>query len=331
MKTEGKDPALEKKEKKQAQQAQEQNTFEKYCWLWFEMRSKRLSEKYAHDLQHQIKRLIIPALGHIPIEKITPPTVMNLLNDLSNKGLGDTTRRTLQRINAIMNYAVQIGALSINPILSLTGIVVIPPTKHQLALREDELTEFFKRLITVNARAQTKIAMLITILTFVRVGSLRQVEWKEIDFDQKTWTIPAEKFKGGAMSLIVPLSDWVLSLFRELRTLDKQETGYIFYNCYDSTKYMSENALSYLMGRMGYHGIATPHGFRSLATDILNEKSNFSPDIIERQLGHIERNSVRRAYHRTEYMPARIEMMEWYSLYIRKYYDEACHLKKPIL
>ncbi len=320
---EGEDPALEKRKQKLAREAQEQNTFSKYCWLWFEMRSKRLSPKYAHDLKQQINRIIIPTLGHLSIQQITPPIVASLLNSLSNKGLGDTTKRTLQRINAVMNYAVQIGSLPVNPILSLIGFVQTPPTKHQLALKEEELTEFFSRLITVSARPQTKIALLITILTFVRVGSLRRVEWQEIDFQKKIWTIPAEKFKGGQKSLTIPLSEWVLSLFQQLRKMDGQESGYIFYNYHNSSKYMSENALSYLIRRMGYHGIATPHGFRSLATDILNEKSGFSADVIERQLGHIERNSVRRAYHRTEYMPDRISMMTWYSNYIKSYYDQA--------
>lgn len=328
LKADGKDPALEKQKRKIALKATEQNTFRKYCWEWYEMRSKRLNSKYAVDLKHQLNRIVIPELGDIPIEKITAPIVKNLLDKLISKGLGDTTKRTLQRVKAIMNYAVQIGAIPTNPTLALVDVVQAPPTKHLPALPESELTEFFSRLIVENARPHTKIAMLITILTFVRVGSLYRAEWHEIDFDKKIWTIPAEKFKGKRMSLDVPLSSWVLSLFQELRQIDYQESGYIFYNCYDGNRYMSENALSYLMGRMGYHGIATPHGFRSLATDILNEKSKFSSDVIERQLGHVERNSSRRPYLRTQFMPARIEMMEWYSNYIKKYYDAAVTLQK---
>lgn len=85
---------------------------------------------------------------------------------------------------------------------------------------------------------------------------------------------------------------------------------------------MSENTLSYLMGRMGYKGIATPHGFRSLATDVLNE-NGFDSDVIERQLAHVEQNKVRAAYHRTEYIPQRKELMQWYSDFLRERYRQA--------
>lgn len=335
-KIEGKDPAQIKKESKAALKASSQNTFSRYCWEWLEMRSKCISQEHTLAIKHQLNRLVIPVLGDMPIEQVTPQVVVNLLHELSIKrGLGDTAKRTLQRIKAIMDYAVQLEVVPRNPISSMTNIVHVPSTQHQLALPESELTEFFNRLIMENARPQTKIALLITILTFVRVGSLRRTEWHEIDFKNKLWTIPREKFKGKTMQLEVPLSTWVLNLFQELRTIDRRESGYVFYNYIDGNKCMSENALSYLMGRMGYHGIATPHGFRSLATDILNEKSLFSSDVIERQLGHVERNSSRRPYLRTQFMPARIEMMEWYSNYIRKYYDAAVKKQKrgitPIL
>lgn len=80
----------------------------------------------------------------------------------------------------------------------------------------------------------------------------------------------------------------------------------------DHSKPMSENTLSYAMGRMGYQGTATPHGFRALASTTLNEEG-FDPDVIERQLAHAQRNKVRAAYHRAEYLDERRKMMQWWA------------------
>ncbi|WP_038369401.1 tyrosine-type recombinase/integrase [Brackiella oedipodis] len=316
---EGIDPAAKKQQAKNSRKTRLKDTFEKYFLEWHELQKKRWKPEYAQEIAHQLNRLVMPKLGAMPITEVNAPIVNELVMELTNQGLGDTTRKTLQRINAIMNYAVQVGALPFNPVLALKGIVHVPPVQHQLALPEQELTEFFKRLIQAPALRNTKIALLITVLTFVRLGSLRRLEWQDIDLENKLWIIPKEKFKASRISLHVPLSDWVIALFKEC----PQGPGYIFHNHHDTRKIMSENALSYLMARMGYKGIATPHGFRSLATDILNEKSDFNFDVIERQMGHVERNAVRRAYHRTEYLPDRIKMMDWYSNYIRQYYDQA--------
>ena len=119
-----------------------------------------------------------------------------------------------------------------------------------------------------------------------------------------------------------PLVDWTLELLVEMKELTGH-SRYLFPSVKDPDKHMSENTLSYLMGRMGYKGIATPHGFRS--TDVLNE-NGFNSDVIERQLAHVEQNKVRAAYHRTEYIPQRKELMQWYSDFLRERYNQALQL-----
>ena len=78
---------------------------------------------------------------------------------------------------------------------------------------------------------------------------------------------------------------------------------------------MSENTLLYALYRMGYHSRATVHGFRSTASTILNE-SGFRPDVIERQLAHVESNAVRAAYNHGDYLQERREMMQWWANYL---------------
>ena len=112
------------------------------------------------------------------------------------------------------------------------------------------------------------------------------------------------------------------NLLRRLIRRHVPDSRYLFPAVSHADRCMSDNTLSYLTGRMGYSGIATPHGFRSLATDILNE-NGWPPDVIERQLAHVEQNKVRAAYHRTEYLPQRKEMMQWYSDFLRERYEQA--------
>lgn len=78
---------------------------------------------------------------------------------------------------------------------------------------------------------------------------------------------------------------------------------------------MSENTMLYAMYRMGYHSRATVHGFRAVASTILNEHG-FKPDVIERQLAHVERNKVRAAYHRSEYLDDRRKLMQHWADYL---------------
>ena len=135
----------------------------------------------------------------------------------------------------------------------------------------------------------------------------------ESDFDKAEWRIPAERMKMREMH-IVPLSRQAVAVLRELQQL----TGHwhqVFPNQHKPSGCMSENTVLFALYRMGYHSKATGHGFRSTASTILNEH-DFSPDVIERQLAHSERNQVRAAYNHAQYLPERRKMMQWWADYL---------------
>ncbi|WP_437179576.1 tyrosine-type recombinase/integrase [Neisseria perflava] len=263
---------------------------------------------------------ILPPLGKEPIHTITIKQVQAVIDRVAARGALDTAATVLQRIKAVFNYAIRTDRADNNPAVPLTGLIKVPKQQHQPALPQSELTEFYRRLMRENIKQPTRIAMLMIMLTFVRAGELRKAEWADFDFEAREWRIPAEKMKMKAPH-IVPLADWTLALLDELRLI-AGHSRFLFPAVGSRDKPMSENTLSYLTGRMGYSGIATPHGFRSLATDVLNE-NGFPPDVIERQLAHVEQNKVRAAYHRTEYLPQRHEMMKWYAEFLRQRFDEA--------
>lgn len=319
----GIDPAEEKQKKKKTKQESESRLFKHFANDWYNKKIHMWSAGHAKRTKAHLDNYILPKLGDIPIYRLTVPMVKQIIDELFNKKIYDTTQRVLSLINMILNYCVQIDVLSFNPCISLRGYVKTPKPKHMPALPENKFVDFFKSLLTHTSRIQTKYALILQIITFTRSGSLTTIEWKDIDFENKRWVIPEHKFKGARTALIVPLSEWAISILQRLKNRDVRSDGYVFSHSLNLEDHMRGDSLSSLLRKMGYKDIATPHGFRSTATDILNE-NGFNRDAIERQVGHLDQNAVRAAYHRTEYIKERIDIMNWYSEHIKKYYDLAC-------
>jgi integrase len=153
-------------------------------------------------------------------------------------------------------------------------------------------------------------------LTFLRTTELRAGKWSELeDLDGKyaQWRVPAERMKM-RLEHLVPLSRQAVAMFRELRTLSGSSPN--IFPSPGKEGCMSSNTMLYALYRMGYHGRATTHGFRGVASTILNESNLFNRDWIERQLAHVERNEVRRAYNAAEWMRDRRRMMQWWADHI---------------
>src|SRR6202008_3871698 len=181
-------------------------------------------------------------------------------------------------------------------------------------LKAIELPEFIQKVRAYDTRhPQTKLAVTLLMLTFVRTTELRGATWDEIDLDDAEWRIPAERMKM-RRDHIVPLSRQAVAVLKDLQRLNGHWT-YVFPNPYKPFKHMSENAVLYALYRMGYHSRATGHGFRHTASTILNEQG-WQADVIERQLAHMERNKVRAAYNRAEYLAERRKMMQYWADYL---------------
>ena len=316
----GQSPSAAKQQAKAERKAAIANSFGNLAREWHANQLTRWTPTHAARVLHSLEVDAFPTLAALPMIEIKAPLLLEMVRGIEARGVPETAIRVLQRVKSVFNYAIQTGRAVENPAFALAGVVVKETVKHQPALPQTELAEFYRRLLAEPMRPENRIALLLTVLTFVRAGNIRCAEWAEIDHDKRQWAIPADKMKMRAAH-IVPLSDWALELLAALYPITGH-SRYLFPNYKDHTKPMSENTLSYAMGRMGYAGIATPHGFRSLATDVLNE-NGYPPDVIERQLAHIEQNKVRAAYHRTEYLPQRREMMQWYSDFLRQRYDVA--------
>jgi integrase len=221
--------------------------------------------------------------------------------------------RVLQQISSVYRYAIRTGRATYNPAADLTGSIRTRRTIHRAALSRDELPEFLRRVNAYQGHPTTRLALKLLVLTFVRSAELRGARWTEFDFERREWRIPASRMKMN-VEHIVPLASPALAVLDELHPLTGRYE-LLFPNRDNPHKPMSANGLLHAIYRMGYYESGTVHGFRATASTILHEMG-FKPDVIERQLAHAERSQVRAAYHRSEYLADRRQMMQAWSIYI---------------
>jgi integrase len=309
----GNDPGETKKDAKRLAALNNANTFEETAREWYETRRHEWAPGSIRCKRIYLENHLLPRLGPRPIAAITAPEVLELLRVIEERGTLDTARRVMQMCGQIFMYAIAIGRAERNPVPDLRGALKTPIVKHHSFLKANELPDFLRGLQSYDGSVQTRLALRLLLLTFVRTNELRGAEWTEFDWEASAWRIPAERMKIKEPH-IVPLSRQAIGVLRELEKLTGNRR-YAFPNQHKPEAFMSENTMLYALYRMGYHSRATGHGFRSTASTILNEH-DFRADVIERQLAHNERNSVRAAYNHAQYLPERRKMMQWWADYL---------------
>jgi integrase len=311
----GADPGVGRKNVKAAIVAQGTGTFERIAREWFEKYSPSWAPGHAGTVIRRLERDVSPWLGSRPIREITAPELLEVLRRIEARGAIETAHRIKQIAGQVFRYAIAIGKALHDPSADLRG--ALPPVreKHHAALtRPSDVAGLVRACAGYQGSFIVRCALRMSALTFVRPGELRKADWSEFDLDEAIWRIPAERMKMRQEHL-VPLSRQAIEVLRELHPL----TGnghYAFPSSRTATRPMSENAITAALRRMGYErGQMTAHGFRTTASTLLNEQG-WPPDVIERQLAHSERNDVRGAYNRAEYLAERRKMMGAWADYL---------------
>ena len=177
----------------------------------------------------------------------------------------------------------------------------------------ERVGELLRAMDGYDGQLVTLIALKLSPHVFVRPGEMRHAEWQEFDFDAAVWTIPAEKMKGRKPHR-VPLSAQAIDLLRTLQAVTGKPKGYVFPSIRSTARAMSENTVNAALRRLGFTGDEmTAHGFRAMASTLLNESGKWHPDAIERALAHKDGDSVRAAYHRGAHWNERVQMAQWWS------------------
>jgi integrase len=311
------DPSQVKRERKRAAKVANGNTFEAVAREWHGNWKDARTPYYAGQILRRLEADVFPAIGQRPIAQLEAPELLDMLRKVEKRGVSETARRLKQLVGQIFRFAIVTGRAKRDPSADLKGALRATgqPTRHR-AMPLLALPAFLQKLETYNGEPQTKLALKLVTLTFLRTTELRAGKWSELeDLDGKSpqWRVPAERMKM-RLEHLVPLSRQAITVLRELRILSGNSPN--IFPSPGKEGYMSSNTMLYALYRMGYHGRATTHGFRSLASTILNESNLFNRDWIERQLAHVERNEVRRAYNTAEWIPDRRRMMQWWADHI---------------
>ena len=321
----GQDPSEAKQQEKRERQAAALNTLESIARRLHTDNLHRWKENHAARIISDFEKDVFPAIGEIQITEISVSDVKAVISAIIARGATVTAEKVRQWIGAVYQYAAMLEITDRNPAAVLRGHFEQAKTDHRPALPREELTEFYRRLILAEIEPQNRIALILNMLTFLRSTELRGGQWNEIDFDAAMWTVPAQRMKHEKTAPkpphAVPLADWTLELLAELKEITGN-TPFLFPSRTKTDGFISDATISRIIERMGYKGRVTPHGFRALASSILNEQG-YNPDAIERQLAHVEEDRIRAAYNRADYMDERREMMQWYSDYLRERYRQA--------
>ena len=255
-------------------------------------------------------------LGKRPISEITPAELLASLKEVESQGHLETARRMRSLSGRVFRYAVATSRATADPSALLRGALVAPTVKHHSAILEPEAVGDLLRAIDgYSGQPLTLLALQLTPHVFVRPGELRRAEWQEFDLDKAIWTIPAEKMKMRDPH-VVPLSKQSVALLESTKAISAGQR-YVFSSLYPGKRPMSENTINAALRRLGYSGKEmTAHGFRAMASTLLNESGKWSPDAIERALAHKDSNAVRGIYHRGTHWQERVEMAQWWSDYL---------------
>lgn len=311
----GEDPSETRKADKRRAKIAAGHTFAAVADEWFESQKHRWVASYSDRLRRRLDADLIARLGVRPIAEIEPIEVLDVVRAIERRDAVEMGRRVLQMASAVFRYGVATSRCPRDPTADLRGALKArEPVKRRSALAASALPAFLQRLDAYDGDASTRLALELALLTFVRTAELRFARWSEfegLEGDEPLWRIPAERMKMRRAHL-VPLSPAAVEVLRQLKQLSGKSD--LVLPADTRSGVISENTMLYALYRLGYHGRATVHGFRSTASTILNEQ-HFNRDWIEMQLAHTD-GSVRAIYNAAEWLPGRREMMAWWADYL---------------
>lgn len=315
------DPGILKNSIKRSKKIADENSFEAVAREWHAKFTPKWSESHGERILIRLEQNIFPWIGKRPIDAVNAPDILSALRRIENRGAVETAHRVSQICGQVFRYAIVIGKAERNPAADLRGALAPVKQNHHASIIDP--VEIGKLLCAINeyhGHFVTKCALQLAPLFFVRPGELRHAEWTEFDLEKAEWRIPTEKMKMKEQH-IVPLCTQAIEILNELSAY----TGsgkYLFPSLRSATRPMSENTVLAALRRLGYTSAEmTGHGFRSMASTLLNE-NGWNRDAIERQLAHAERNNIRAAYNYAEYLPERRTMMQWWADYLEKLQDQ---------
>lgn len=325
----GIDPSAARREAAEQRAAAEKippsSRFREVAAEWLLTRELSWSPRYAYLVKGRLEADVYPVIGDLDVADITPRQMLDAIRQIEARGSIEMARRVKNHCSEIFRFAIPDGRCQTDPCRDLAAAMARPrQVKHRAKVAAKDLPAFFAKLNVDGGERMSVLALRWTILTMVRTQETRFAEWSEfegLDGPEPMWRLAPERMKMRSEHL-VPLPRQAVELLEEIadanvfRKAGNERLGrYLFPVAYAKGKTISQNRLLDIMYRMGLRGKATVHGFRGLASTVLNESGLFEGDWIEHQLAHQPRG-VRAAYNSARYLVHRRKMMQWWADYL---------------
>ena len=311
----GIDPKVQRKADNEAKRAQTEHTLENVATAWFELKKHAVTPAYAEDIWRSLTLHVFPSLKNTPLTDITAPMIIKLLRPIEAKGSLETVKRLSQRLNEIMAYSVNCGLIFANPLSGIRAAFKKPQKQNMAALPPEELPDLMLAIANASIKRITRCLIEWQLHTMTRPAEAAGTAWAEIDFEKRIWTIPKERMKKRRAHPI-PLSDQALALLETLKPYSGHRE-HVFPADRNPRTHANSQTANMALKRMGFQDRLVSHGLRSMASTILNEHG-WDPELIEVALAHVDKDEVRSAYNRADYIERRRPMMTWWSGYIQK-------------
>ncbi len=295
---------------------QQDLSFKLIASQWISRQAVKWTPRHRLTVEKRLEVNIYRYVANKNIQRITRWELLDMIQRVEARGANDIAKRLLNDCRRIWQFAIVIGFCKQDITIGLNATLHGHLVVHQKAIAIEKLPNLMMDISKYNKKSDeiTRYALQLIAITFVRKNELLLAKWEEFDLDKAVWKVPAERMKM-RIEHVVPLAKHAISILSFLKHRFPSNE-YVFHSGLPN-KPLRDNALIQALYWMGYKGEMTVHGFRAIASTVLNE-SGFRSDVIERQLAHAESNQSRRAYNRAQYMPERIKMMEWWSEYLNK-------------
>lgn len=333
----GVDPIQQKKEAKIEQEfielkeieLQQRLTLSQLFAQWHDHNESEWTYKYAIDVRNRVTQHLLPTLGDLLIEEITPQQVITALKLMEAKGLGDSIKKVKQYASRMFRYGVGLGLCKIDPVRDIPFEDIFKKQVKQNLAHITKPSELKQLLIAIDhylGDISTATALKLAPHLFLRPSELAGLLWTEVDLTNSLITIEAERMKMRRPH-VVPLSHQTKELLQTMEAF-KGSSKYVFPSPRVKARPINEQSLNAGLKRLGFGGKQTAHGFRHTASTLLNE-NGFNRDWIEMQLAHSNEDSVRGTYNKAEYLTGRTQMMQAWSDHLEALKANASIVKVP--
>ncbi|WP_445497094.1 integrase domain-containing protein [Photorhabdus sp. SF281] len=309
----GIDPQIHNNDKANALKDATEHTLQAVArkWLDEKVKTSGISQDHAKDIWRSLERNILPGLGNVPIKEIRPKLLKQHLDPIEQRGVLETLRRIISRLNEIFRYATTEELIEFNPADNLSQRFSKPKKQNMPALPPNELPRFMIALSNASIRLETRLLIEWQLLTWVRPGEAVRARWADIDVENKFWNIPPEFMKMKRPHK-VPLSKEALRILEKMQPISGHRE-WVFPSIKAPLNHMHEQTANAAIIRMGFGGELVAHGMRSIARTAAEESGKFRTEALEAALAHSKRDEIAAAYNRAEYLAERVALMQWWG------------------